>query len=421
MPIETLGVALSKMLVETIIDPRRGDHMWLHRWTGSRAITTNKLEHRGLVYTPTPLAKGLKQLVRFAPPSLPYGSTAKLVSALRKFLLKYASLQPEECNLLLAFALASWFCDCIMVAPVLYLSGPDEAVRILLRLLGCICRRPVLLGDIDLGGLAALPNGLGATLLLNQKELGKRVRQVLLASTQRHFGVLRGAGRLDAYGARAFSCEDFSPKEPGIMVSLIPAQDTHPFLSDADEQRIAQCLQAKLLRYRMDRYQRVRDCMVGCEEFVPELRQVVHSWLAPVYDCPELSNAVRAEFLQQSRELAGDRLVDPKCLFIEAALFYCHKPDTSHFFVGEVAQKANDLLKGRHEDLKLSAKKAGSDLRKLRVRGDRQAKGYKIDLTAAVRARIHRLAATHQVASVQDGKRRCRFCSGDKEASKKIR
>ena len=49
----------------------------------------------------------------------------------------------------------------------------------------------------------------------------------------------------------------------------------------------------------------------------------------------------------------------------EAALFFCHKPDTAHFFVGELAEKVNALLTGRHEESQLSAKGVGLVLREL--------------------------------------------------------
>jgi hypothetical protein len=418
--IETLGATWPDLMLEAVVDPDHTSQLQLHTWNGRRSTTTTKLEHGGESYIPMMLRSSVVQMVRFAPPSLPHGSTKKLVSSLREFLSTYARLQSEEHDLLVAFALSSWFCDCMTVAPVLYLSGPDETVSIVMRLLGSICRRSVLLGDIDTGGLAGFPSGLGATLLINQKALRRQVKRILLASTRRHFGLLRGIGRLDVYGARAFSCEDFSHTEGGVMVSLAPARDTLPFLADADEQRIAQKLQAGLLRYRMVHYRDVRDVKTDCRAFVPEMRQEAHTWLAPICDSPELSRAVQAEFVQQSREVTGARLFDPKCVVTEGALFFCHKPDMAHFFVGQLAQTVNLLLKGRHEESNLSAKGIGIVLRELGLHGERVAEGYKIVLTNEVRARIHRLAHQFQVTSLEDGTRRCRFCPGESAPSKQI-
>ena len=42
---------------------------------------------------------------------------------------------PDAGSMLVAFGLTSWLPDCIPVALVLYLLGPENAVRVVLRLL----------------------------------------------------------------------------------------------------------------------------------------------------------------------------------------------------------------------------------------------------------------------------------------------
>jgi hypothetical protein len=222
--------------------------------------------------------------------------------------------------------------------------------------------------------------------------------------------VVRGRGPLDLYGAKAFSCDESHDVVNGLSVSVSPAQDPLPFLSDLEEQLIAKSFQAKLLRYRMVHYKRVRDREVDCRAFVPEMREQASSWLAPIFDCRELSKSVSEEILRQSQEAAQARFFDPKCVVAEAALFFCHKPDTGYFLVGELAGTINDLLQGRHEESKLSPKKVGLVLRELGIHSERVVEGYKIVLTDIVRERIHRLAVDYRVLSLQDGVRRCRFC-----------
>jgi hypothetical protein len=94
----------------------------------------------------------------------------------------------------------------------------------------------------------------------------------------------------------------------------------------------------------------------------------------------------------------------------EAALFFCHKPNTDHFFIGDLAETANDLLTGRHDDRVLTDKKVGLLLRALGIHGERVVKGYKVSLTDGVRAQIHRVAEAYQVVAVQDGVSRCAHC-----------
>src|SRR5664280_2552903 len=119
--IETFGEAVPGLILESVVDPDHPGHLLLHTWNGHRTTTERKIEHGGVSYIPKTLARGLAQSVRFAPPSLPFGSPAKVISSLRDFLSTYARLQPEVADLLVAFALATWFCDCMPVAPVLCL------------------------------------------------------------------------------------------------------------------------------------------------------------------------------------------------------------------------------------------------------------------------------------------------------------
>jgi hypothetical protein len=207
--------------------------------------------------------------------------------------------------------------------------------------------------------------------------------------------------------------------EHGLRVSVSPVQDPLPFLTDSEGQVIAQSFQARLLRYRLVHYERVRANTIDCSAFIPEMREEASSWLAPIFDCRELSKSVFEEILLQSREAAGARFFDPKCVVAEAALFFCHKPDAGHFFVGELAEKINDLLQGRHEESKLSAKRVGLVLRELGIHGERVAEGYKIVLTDVVRKRIHQLAVDYGVLSLEDGVRRCSYCREESAASQR--
>ena len=105
---------------------------------------------------------------------------------------------------------------------------------------------------------------------------------------------------------------------------------------------------------------------------------------------------------------------------MEAALSFCHKRDTQHFLVGEVAEKVNALLKGRHEESTMSARGVGSLLSELGIHRERVVQGYKIGLTKAVREQIHQLASAYRVLSVEDGVRRCPFCAERGASSNQI-
>ncbi len=407
--VATLGQVLPRLIFEAVRDPDHDGRLLLHVREGRKFVTEPRVYHDGNTYVPTPLPDGLARSVRFPTRSARFGCTANLIASLRDFLDSHARLQPETIDLLLAFALSSWFCDAGPVASMLYFFGPEAAVSRCLRLLGCLCRRPILLGDADFGGLATLPAGLCATLLFNQTDLDRRLVRSLLASNRRHFRLARGTRRVDLYGAKAFACDDCAHDARGISVTLSPMSAPVSLFTDAQERATAEIFQAKLLRYRLLNYENVRDARIDLSAFGPELQEQAHAWLAPIRDCPELTESVSREIRRHELEIMGPRFSDPRCVVAEAALSSCHAAGVDQIFVSELTQLANALLAGRHEDPALSAKRVGTILRQLGIPTQRVARGFKVDLGQRVRERIHQVAVAYGVPSI-DGIRRCEIC-----------
>lgn len=408
---QIFAVVLPELIVEAVLDPVLPNKLHFHTWDGRKTATKTSISYGGRTYRPAPISGGLANAVRFPTTSKPFGSAAKVTASMRELLSRYVDLAPEAVALLIAFALASYFVDCFPVAPVLYLLGPDNEAGLVLRLLGCLCRRPVLLGDIDLAALATLPSQMEPTLLINQRNLAQRITRILLTSNNRHFVMARGNGQLNVYGAKAFSADPELADGIGLHLSLSPAQDPLPTLTDADEETFASDFQARLLRYRMVNYRGVRDAQIDSRNFVPAMRDEVRAWLAPICDCPDLQKSVTSALLQKSQNLEGNRVSDDRCVIIEAALFFCHQENAEHVFVGELAEYVNALLKGRHEDRSLTDKKVGLLLSAVGIRAHRVVKGYRIALSDSVRQQIHRIAHAYQVLSTQDGVARCCHCS----------
>ncbi|MBZ5652941.1 MAG: hypothetical protein LAO18_20925, partial [Acidobacteriia bacterium] len=334
--LQTFGAVLPDLIVEVVLDQNHPTQLRLHTWDGQKAATSPTVSFRGCTYRAAPVASGLSRAVHFPRSSKAFGTAAHLTSAMIRILGRYANVQPDAAALIVAFALSSWFADCFPVAPLLYLLGPDNEATLVLRLMGCLCRRPILLSDLDIAALSTLPSSLDPTLLVNQRNLGRPLTRVLLASNDRHFRVARGRGEIHAYGAKAFASVPEFADATGIRISLSPTQEPLPTLTDATEREIANDFQSKLLRFRMVNRRRVCDAEVDTRGFVPAMREEVRAWLAPLFDCPDVRQSVTSSLLQQSREAEGDRLSDD-CMVAEAALFFCHKPGTEDFFVGDLA------------------------------------------------------------------------------------
>ena len=396
--------------IECIRSSANPSTLTLHSFDGKRYEISPSIKRNGRTYTAPRADMGLIQSIRFPVASEPFGSSDRLVASILELMSRYCPLLPDAADMVAAFAIGSWFVDCLPVAPLLYLLGPDNEVSLLFRLLGCVCRRSALLSDLDVAALRTLPRNLNPTLLIKQRSLGPRIRRVLMASNTRYFHLAHGKGDVHAYGAKAISVDPEFENESGIRVSLTPAYNPMPSLTDAAEVKIAHDFQAKLLRYRMIQYGEVCKFHIATPEFVPGMREEAHTWLAPIFDCAALTESVSRSLLQVSREAESNRLSDDRCLVAEAALFFCHKQETTQFFIGDLADAVNALLKGRHEDRELTPKKVGLLLRSLGIHGQRVVNGYRIELTDPVREQIHHVALAHQVPSAKDAIARCLHC-----------
>ncbi|MCU1299983.1 MAG: hypothetical protein JWQ87_267 [Candidatus Sulfotelmatobacter sp.] len=411
--IQIFSMVSNELMIDSVLDPEHPHKLRLHTWDGRKtatALITRVCRH---TYIPVPIVGALAAAVRFPTTSRSFGTAAKLTASIREYSSRYVRLGKEAIDILIAFALASYFVDCLPVSPILCLLGPDSEAALVLRLLGSICRRSILVSDIDTAALGTLPNKLDPTLLINQRKLPQRVMRILQASTDRRFCIARGKDQINAYGAKAFAADPEFADGMGMHVTLSPAGDALPTLMDAEEEMLTNDFQAKLLRYRMVNWRRVRDAQIDLTNFVPAMRDEVRTWLAPICDCPDLRNSVSDFLLQKSRDAEGSRVSDDECVVAEAALFFCHSEETECFFVGDLAEQVNALLAGRHEDRTLTDKKVGLLLRALGIRGRRVVQGYKISLTDDIREQIHRIAVAYQVLSVQDRVTRCSHCAAE--------
>jgi hypothetical protein len=413
--IETYGTVFPNLLIEAVVDLDHPKQLQLQTWNGRRNTTAPRVSYQGRTYVAGSKDTVLAQAVRFPPASRPFGSVTSLVSSMGEVFYRYASPSPEVVSILVAFSLASWFADCLTLAPILELVGPESEVNRVLRLLGCTCRRPLLLGDVDMAALATLPAQMWPTLLVNHRSLGRGITRVLQASCNRQFRVARGTRALDLYGAKAFSRGAGSMAGLGIEVSISPSPQRRALLTEAAEEEIAADLQGSLLHYRMVYHRCVRSAKVDCETFFPMTYEKVHTWLAPLCDCPDLRGRISNYLLELSQDAAGHRFTDLRCVVAEGALSFCHEPDRLEFFIRELSERVNALLTGRHEDTVLTDKKAGLVLRDLGIRAQRVTAGYKVPLSEACRERIHSIARSYQALSLQDGVVRCRYCLGGSE------
>jgi len=405
----TFGEIFQDLHFEAVIDPQKPQSLQLHSRDGTRFSTSPQIEHRGQIYMPAKLTEGLAQIVRFPLPSTEFSSHEKLTDAMAELFCTFGRTTKEDSNLLAAFALSTWFVDSFRAAPVLHLTGPSTRVHLMMRLLACLCRRPLLLGRLDLASLSTLPEGLNPTLLICEENLAKNVARILETSRNRDLAIPYGKSWIHGYGARVLFSDPNGVNASDLRVHFVPTAGAFPELKDDAERTIAADFQAKLLRCRMLHFNTVRDSNFEFAEVDPAMQDDARSLLTPLIDCGDLRASILSSLLSRSKEVSGARFTELDCLVIEAALCFCHDSSKREFFVQDITAAVNAILMGRHEESVISSKTVGTALRGLGLFAERVTKGYRVLLTDGNRERIHRLAGDYNVASIQEGAR-CDQC-----------
>ena len=101
LSVQTFGVVLPSLVIESISDPGHTNQLLLHAWDGRKATTAHTTTYRGCTYTSTPIPEGLSKAVRFAVASKPFESTGELVASMREFLCGHAHLAQNAAALLI--------------------------------------------------------------------------------------------------------------------------------------------------------------------------------------------------------------------------------------------------------------------------------------------------------------------------------
>ncbi len=405
----SFGEAMPDLHFELVADPEKSGGLRMHVHKGSRFSTTSEVQHGRYVYFPAPIGEGLAQAVRFPPPSAHFGSPSKLTESIAKFICDFGKTPREDADLLAAFAISTWFVDCFARAPLLHLTGSYMRVHSIMRLLACVCRRPILLGRLDLAALSTLPEGLEATLLIHEEKLPRSLTRILDTSRYRDIKIPLKKSWIHAYGARVLFSDPMALDAAALRIDLSSVGGM-PELKDDVERTIAADFQAKLLRYRMVQYDAVKGSHFNSSDFVPQMQEVVRALITPLIDCGEFRESILSSLTSRNKDCAGARFTDLNCLVIEAALAFCHDSIKEAFFVKDIADAADAILEGRHEDSKISPKAAGQTLRGLGLFPERVTNGYQLTLSDVHREKIHGLAQEYNVPSLDEGTRRCDYC-----------
>ena len=391
------------------------------------------IEHAGMVYVPPDPMEGLHSQINLPNGVRPCREPAALIADIVDTLGKFIEADRELLVLLASVVFCSWFPDCFEAAPYVWIVGPlGSAKTKLLRLLSCMCRRALLVGDVRAGSLYTLTDSYNPTLLIDELDLDDRnsvdMLRLLRTGTVAGVPAVRNGKLFSTHGLKIVASREVPRDAPllsrCVVVSMLPSGDETQPLDDVAMRQIAQRFQPEMLMFRFANHSRVKSFRLPSnvlEDFTPRMKQIALALVAPILRHTESESIVMSALRERDRAAKIERALEPEWLAEETLFGLIHESSVHSILVGGVAASINEKLEFRGEGFRISARKIGSVLKSLGLRTEALGSlGRGLLFTPAMRRQIHAVArhlgisrrtiATSGGLESGYGGRRCLLC-----------
>jgi len=374
----------------------------------------SEVAFRGSIYRPVNIHHSILQVIRLPSKWGHCEKTGELFTAVRELFTSHGF--PKHIALPTTyFSFATWFSRFLPVAPCLLIAGPRPEAMLLLELLACLVRHPLPLGDISRSGLCSLPMHLELTLLIDQQGISRSTWGLLGGSNLLTANVPRKDGLVNIFCAKAVFCEETVYRgnfgDGTFQINIPPSRGRLPILSATDKDEIVSVFQSRFLAYRAQNIYKVRDSQCDFPEFDSRIRILGRVLGAPIVDAPELQADLIPLLRANQAAIRASKLLDLRCVVIEALLLHCHEKSGEKLRVGQLTKNVNLILKGRGEITEFTPESIGTILRDQGFSPKRGSPGYGILLNESNRRFIHELAIRFGVAAAQEGAGKCLHCA----------
>jgi hypothetical protein len=409
-PTATAGEVFSDgSFLELVRDPSRDLRPTLLRWDGKSATVASEMIVGERRYVPVENDPSLCRHLRLPSGIAPYGSTTQLFDRIRGLIAKYSGLSDRDSDLLTYFVFSTFFVECLETAPCVILHGCASAEAIaLLRLLGCICRHPVLLTDAGV----SIPRCLRPTRLICQRytNLEKLLAPLQLSG----FGTSQYGSVHEISSATVIYVEDRELRSPCsdscLRISIAPSG---VLFSGIDAQREAAGfveLQNQLLRYRLVHLAKVKGSDFDVPGFSGSIRGLARTLGACIVDAPDLLTCLVMQLQEHDQAVRLDQISQIHPILIEALLVCCHERRADVHII-DLAELVNGILSRHGESLELTARAVGGKLKTLGFRTVRlDSAGRGLYVLGENCKRIHELGKLYGVPSLQKSLPGCPHC-----------
>ena len=420
----TFGEVFPKFMIEVVADKASAEGFNLLLWDGAEAHTQSSIRLKSApgsqfgesIFYPPDVDSTVRRAMRFPSHATPYNSSRELFANVCDLIKRFVDL-PENLVSLAAYSVfASWFVDCTATPVCLSIVSPRPGQGSqLTRLLGCLYRRALLLGQTTLTGICSLPLDLQPALLI---ENGKCDGQLLklLRLLNAHDAYVPWKGRLiNVCGAKVICTEESLPGDllgAGFTeIHVPPARRSLPILDQRAQQQIAEEFQPQLLMYRLVNYHRACVSEFDAPDLTSPVRNLARCLGASVPDEPGLQGEIAPLLQGQSDQILLKCETDLDSVVIEAMLVLCHEKDRQSFHVADVSNNANKILERRDESLEMNPWTVGGKLNRLGISTKKlDSAGRGALLLNTMRHHVHNLAWERKVSTIYDHAEECLHC-----------
>jgi hypothetical protein len=349
-------------------------------------------------------------------PSKPeaFGSARELFDSILALLQKHVQLSKKECSILAYWSIATWFVDYLPFLSPLVITGTASAADLLLRTLVAVCRRPVLLADVNPAVLRALPLAdLKPTLLIREPQLSKRTAALLDASNPPGYLVYGSKDFQQVYCAKCIYVGELAKDQlfTSNSIHIHVGENSLGVLYAPPTESTVEKFQNRLLYYRLLGHDRVAASNFRVAGFRPEVCAIAQVLGASIVGDPELQRGIIELLKERDEQARVDRAGGQNGVVLRAVLRHCHQPDRQQVLVREIATTANDIYEEEEETLKISNETVGHVLKSLGLYTRRLGNvGRGLMLDKATQSRVHELSRACEVLPDGSGVPACGHC-----------
>jgi hypothetical protein len=419
-PITTAGEVFSDgTVIELVAGSREHAQPMLLLWNGRRAVVDVRVVHDGRDYEPSLIDPVLYRVMRLPDEPAGYTSVRHLFDGIVDLFTQSVRLPQSTAGLLGGFAMSTWLGGRVSQVLHLAMCGCDEDLGLdVLRLLHCVCRHSLLIGEITPAWLRNMPTYLAPTLLVNQTEVRPGLQRLMRASCYDGVCVPGNAGGVaQLYGPKAIFCPDgrvFDAVGGDAIKVQLRSSQARPISPDEQRrQEIADHFQPKLLLYRLRNFgsRKMREREIDVSHFVPAMQPCVNLFARCFSKDSKLARDAIQLLVPQDEEVRRRAMLRTDYAIIEILLGLLHKGEEPAVQVEKLTQYVNCLLQSRGELWSYTHEAIGRQLADMGIQRTRNGSGQRVILDRITSDLVHQNAQSFGM-SQKYARPNCPDCKG---------